>query len=306
MLYDVIIIGGGPAGLTAGLYSARARTKSLLIEKAFSGGQVVITEWIENYPGFDEGISGAELAQRMEKQAVKFGLEKSQGTVVDISLHGDIKKIILEDNTVYETRSIILATGAHPKTLNVPGEKELRGRGVSYCATCDGAFFKDLDVAVIGGGDSAVEEAVFLARFAKTVYVVHRRSEFTASKIAMERASLHPKLQFILDSVVEKIDGEESAKALHIKDIKTDGRSVLDVSGVFIYVGYTPNTDFLKGLVALDEENYIVADCEMFTSVPGIFAAGDVRTKSVKQITTAVGDGTVAAVAAEKYINRKF
>src|SRR4030066_1094834 len=165
MLFDVVIIGGGPAGLTAGLYSSRARMKSLLIEQALSGGQVIITQWIENYPGFDEGISGADLAQRMEKQAVKFGLEKARGTVVDISLDKDIKRITLEDGTVYETRSIILATGAHPKALNVPGEKELRGKGVSYCATCDGAFFKDEDVAVIGGGDSAVEEAVFLTRF---------------------------------------------------------------------------------------------------------------------------------------------
>jgi len=306
MLYDVVIIGGGPAGLTAGLYSSRARMKSLLIEQALSGGQVIITEWIENYPGFDEGISGADLAQRMEKQAVKFGLEKVWGTVIDISPDRDIKRITLEDGTVYETRSIILATGAHPKALNVPGEKELRGKGVSYCATCDGAFFKDEDVAVIGGGDSAVEEAVFLARFAKTVYIIHRRSEFRAAKIAQERASLNPKLKFIFNSVAERIEGEKSVTSLYIKNLETGKKSVLDVSGVFIYVGYTPNTGFLKGLVALDEENYVIADCDMTTSVPGIFAAGDVRTKSVKQITTAVGDGAVAAVAAEKYISRNY
>lgn len=306
MLYDVIIIGGGPAGLTAGLYSSRARMKSLLIEQALSGGQIIITEWIENYPGFDEGISGTDLAQRMEKQAVKFGLEKVLGTVIDISLEGDIKRITLEDGAVYETRTIILATGAHPKALNIPGEKELRGRGVSYCATCDGAFFKDEDVAVIGGGDSALEEAVFLARFARTVYIIHRRSEFRAVKITQERASLNPKLKFIFNSVAEKIEGEKSVTALHIKDIETGKKSVLDVSGVFIYVGYTPNTGFLKGLAALDEENYVIADCEMTTSVPGVFAAGDVRTKSLKQIATAVGDGAVAAVAAEKYISINY
>lgn len=306
MLYDVIIIGGGPAGLTAGLYSSRARMKSLLIEQALSGGQIIITEWIENYPGFDEGISGTDLAQRMEKQAVKFGLEKVWGTVIDISLEGDIKRITLENGTVYETKSIILATGAHPKALNIPGEKELRGKGVSYCATCDGAFFKDEDVAVIGGGDSALEEAVFLARFARTVYIIHRRSEFRAVKITQERASLNPKLKFIFNSVAEKIEGEKSVTALHIKNLETGKKSVLDVSGVFIYVGYTPNTGFLKGLAALDEENYIIADCEMTTSVPGIFAAGDVRTKSLKQIAAAVGDGAVAAVAAEKYISINY
>jgi len=304
MLYDVIIVGGGPAGLTAGLYSSRARMKSLLIEQALSGGQVIVTEWIENYPGFDEGISGSDLAQRMDKHAVKFGLEKIRGAVADISLHGDVKRITLEDGAVYETRSIVLATGAQPKTLDIPGEKEFRGKGVSYCATCDGAFFKDEDVAVIGGGDSAVEEALFLTRFSKTVYIIHRRGEFRAAKITQEKASSNPKLKPILNSVAERINGKESVEALHIRDIETGTRSVLDVSGVFIYVGYTPNIDFLKGLLALDEEKYIITDCEMITSVPGIFAAGDVRTKSVKQITTAIGDGAVAAVAAEKYISK--
>ncbi len=302
MLFDVIIIGGGPAGLTAGLYTARARLKSLLIEKGLTGGQVTTTEWIENYPGFENGVSGVELSQRMEKQATKFGLEIVQGSVVEISLSNKIKKVTLENNQRYEAKSIILATGANPRPLKIEGEEKFRGKGVSYCATCDGAFFNDEKIAVIGGGDSAVEEAIFLTKFAEMVYVVHRRDQLRATKIAQERAFSNPKIKFVLNSIAEKIDGDDSVKALHIKDVKTEERSVLDVHGVFIYVGYTPNVGLLKGLVALDKNNYIVTDDMMSTSVPGVFAVGDVRAKLLKQITTAVGDGATAAVAAEKYI----
>jgi thioredoxin reductase (NADPH) len=306
MLFDVIIIGGGPAGLTAGLYTARARLKTLLIEKGLAGGQVVTIDWVENYPGFDKGISGAELSQRMERQATKFGLEIIQGSVVEISLNDKIKKITLENNQHYEAKSIILATGANPKPLGVEGEDRLRGRGVSYCATCDGAFFKGEKIAVIGGGDSAVEEAIFLTKFAEVVYIIHRRDQLRATKIVQERAFSNPKIRFVWNSVVEEIEGDESVKALHIKNVKTGERSVLDVEGVFIYVGYTPNTEFLKGLVSLDKDNYIITDDKMSTSVPGIFAAGDVRAKSLKQIATAVGDGAIAAKAAEKYIEENF
>jgi len=306
MLFDVIIIGGGPAGLTAGIYTSRARLKSLLIEKGLLGGQVTTTEFVENYPGFDEGISGAELSGKMEKQARKFGLEIIQASVQKISLHEKTKKILLEGNKEYEAKSIILSTGAHPKTLGVEGEGEYRGKGVSYCATCDGAFFKGEKLAVIGGGDSAVEEAIFLTKFAETVYIIHRRDQLRAAKIAQERASSNTKIKFIWNSVVNKIEGEETVKALQIKNVKTQEESVLDVQGVFIYVGYNPNTEFIKGTVDLDKDNYIITNEKMATSVPGIFAAGDVRSQTLKQIATAVGDGAIAAVEAEKYIEENF
>jgi thioredoxin reductase (NADPH) len=307
MLYDVIIIGGGPAGLTAGLYTSRARLKTLLIEKGLAGGQVANTEFIENYPGFDEGISGQELSRRMEVQAKKFGTEIIQGTVKQISLNGKIKKIILDENEqIYEAKTVIIATGAHPKPLGVEGEDRLRGKGVSYCATCDGAFFKGEKIAVIGGGDSAVEEALFLTRFAEIVHIIHRRDKLRATKIAQERAFANEKIRFIWDSVVKKIDGEDSVKAIHLRNVKTGEESILEVSGVFIYIGYIPNTEFIKGLVELNENNYIITNDEMMTSVTGIFAAGDVRAKSLKQIATAVGDGATAAVSAARYIEENF
>lgn len=307
MLFDVIIIGGGPGGLTAGIYTSRARLKSLLIEKGLRGGQVVTTEFIENYPGFDEGISGVELSRRMEEQAKKFGLEIIQGTVQKISLREKIKIITLEENQQeHEAKSVIISTGAHPKHLGVEGEDKYRGRGVSYCATCDGAFFKGEKIAVIGGGNSAVEEAIFLTRFAEIVYIIHRRDQLRATKIAQERAFSNPKIKFIWNSVVKKVVGEDTVKALHIKNVKTQEESVFDVQGVFIYAGYNPNTEFLKDVVNLDEDKYVITDDKMSTSVPGIFAAGDVKAKSLKQIATAVGDGAMAAVSAEKYIEENF
>lgn len=307
MDYDVVIIGGGPAGLTAGLYTARARLKSLLIEKGLPGGLVTTTEWVENYPGFEEGIMGVELARKMEKQAAKFGLEIIQGTVIDIAVHANFKKIILEDNQQYEAKSIILATGAHPRPLRIEGENEFRGRGVSYCATCDGAFYRDRRIAVVGGGDSAVQEAIFLTKFAEVVYVIHRRNELRAEKILQERAFSNPKIKFVWNSVADKIDGDAAGvNVIHVKNLKTGEISALDVQGVFIYIGYNPNTEFLKGLVALNENNYIITDENMSASVPGIFAAGDVRNKPLKQIATAVGDGATAAMAAEKYIEENF
>lgn len=306
-MYDVIIIGGGPAGLTAGLYTSRARLKSLLIEKGFPGGQVMTTEWVENYPGFEDGVSGAELAQKMEKQAVKFGLEIVQGSVINISLDNNIKKIVLEDEKQYEAKAVIVATGSNPRPLKIEGEDEFRGRGVSYCATCDGAFFKDSKLAVIGGGDSAVEEGLFLTRFAETVYIVHRRDELRAAKIVQERAFENPKIKLVWNSVPEKIEGDGTGvNAVHIKNVKTGEKSVLDVQGVFIYIGYNPNTDFLKEIIKLDESNYVLANDDMFTSAQGIFVAGDVRKKLLKQIATAVGDGATAAISAEKYIEENF
>jgi len=306
MLYDVVIIGGGPAGLAAGLYASRARLKVLLVEKAVTGGQVMTTGWIENYPGFMDGISGTELSSKMEKHAKKFGLEIMQGTVSGISLDEGVKKITLEGNDQLEAKSIILVSGANPKFLNIEGEEKFRGRGVSYCATCDGAFFRGEKVAVIGGGDSAVEEAGFLAKFAESVYVIHRGDSFSATKIARERAFSNPKLKIVFKTVAEKIEGVDTVKALHIRDMETDERSKLEVKGVFIYVGYKPNTGFLKGLLKLDSEGFIITGIDMSTSVEGIFAAGDVRTKSLKQISTAVGDGATAAIMAGKYIEENY
>lgn len=306
-MYDIIIIGGGPAGLTAGLYTSRARLKSLLIEKAFTGGQVMTTEWIENYPGFEDGISGAELAMKMEKQAVKFGLEIAQGSVIKISSDDKVKKVILEDGKEYEAKAIILATGSNPRPLKIEGEDEYRGRGVSYCATCDGAFFKGEKLAVIGGGDSAVEEGIFLTKFAEEVYIVHRRDQLRATKVVQERAFENPKIKLVWDSVPEKIVGDAGGvTALHIKNVKTGEQSVIEVKGVFIYVGYNPNTDFLQDLANLDDNKYILADDDLSTSATGIFVAGDVRKKTLKQIATAVGDGATAAMTAEKYIEENF
>ncbi|RJQ52381.1 MAG: thioredoxin-disulfide reductase [Nitrospiraceae bacterium] len=306
MNYDVVIIGGGPAGLTAGLYASRARLKSLLIEKGLPGGLVTTTEWVENYPGFEEGVQGAELARKMEAQAVKFGLEIIQGAVVDISLNGKIKNITLDDGTRYEAKSIILTTGAHPRLLKIEGEDKFRGKGVSYCATCDGAFYRGRKIAVVGGGDSAVQEAIFLTKFAEIVYVIHRRDKLRSEKILQERAFSNPRIKFIWDSVVEKIAGDDGVSALHISNIKTGEKSVIDVHGIFIYIGYNPNTEFLKGLVDINGDNYITTDENMSTSAPGIFAAGDVRSKPLKQITTAVGEGATAAMSAVKYIEENF
>ncbi len=306
-MYDVIIIGGGPAGLTAGLYTSRARLKSLLIEKGLPGGTVTITEWIENYPGFEEGVAGAELAQKMEQQATKFGLEISQGTVTRISFNGNIKKVILEDGREIESKSVILASGGHPRKLKIDGEDEFRGRGVSYCATCDGAFFKGAKIAVIGGGDSAVQEGLFLTKFAEVVYIVHRRDSLRAEKILQDRILSDPKVKLVWDSVPEKIEGDEKGvKSLSVKNVKTGNLSSLEVEGVFIYIGFDPNTEFLAGTANLDQNNYILTDENMATSAPGIFAAGDMRAKITKQIATAVGDGAIAAIAAEKFIEDDF
>ncbi len=306
-MYDVIIIGGGPAGLTAGLYTSRARLKSLLIEKGFTGGQVMTTEWIENYPGFEDGISGAELSQKMEKQATKFGLEIMQGSVTGVSLDGKTKKVKLEDGSEHEAKSIILATGSNPQPLKINGEEEFRGRGVSYCATCDGAFFRDSDLAVIGGGDSAVEEGIFLSKFAKTVYIVHRRDELRATKVVQERAFENPKIKMVWDSVPEEIVGDATGvTSLKIKNVKTDEVSELNVQGVFIYIGYNPNIDPVKDIISVNDNNYVVADENMATSGNGLFVAGDVRAKPLKQIATAVGDGATAAISAEKYIEENF
>jgi thioredoxin reductase (NADPH) len=306
MLFDVIIIGGGPAGLTAGLYTSRAKLKTLLIEKGLIGGQVTTTEFVENYPGFEEGITGTELAMKMEKQAKRFGLEIIQGSVESVSLEDKMKRITLEGNDVYDTKSIIIASGAHPKHLKITGEDTFRGKGVSYCATCDGAFFKGENIAVVGGGDSAVQEGVFLTKFAEKVYIIHRRDKLRAEKLLQERALGNQKIEFVWDTVVEAIKGNDAVQSLKLINVKTQEITTLDVQGVFIYIGYNPNTDFLRDIVDLDQDGFIITNDLMGTSVPGIFAAGDVRSKNLKQIATAVGDAATAGVEAEKYIEKNF
>ncbi len=302
-MYDVVIIGGGPAGLTAGIYAARAKLKTLLIERGMTGGLAATTELIENYPGFSDGIGGPELMSRMEAQARRFGLEILNSNVETLQKE-NLSFIIKTEDTELLTRTVIIATGAQPQRLNVKGEETFHGRGVSYCATCDGAFFKDKHVAVVGGGDAAVEEAMFLTRFAQKVFIIHRRGELRATKIVQERARQNPRIEFIWHSIVEEITGNETVNGVRIKDVRTGQARDLAVDGVFIYIGYIPNSSLVKELVKLDEQGYIITDTNMQTSCPGIFAAGDVRQKSLRQVVTAVADGAIAAVSAEKYLER--
>ena len=305
MTYDLIIIGGGPAGLTSAIYASRSRLKTLLIESYTVPGQAVITSDIENYPGFPDVVGGFDLIEKFKKQAIKFETEFKIGDVKEI-LEGkkDGKKIYtvkLEKESI-ETLSIIIATGACPKKLGVPGEIELRGKGVSYCAVCDAAFFKNKHVAVIGGGDTAVEEAIFLTKFAEKVTLIHRRDRLRATKILQERAAANKKIEFLLNSNVTEIMGKGTLESLQIKDVKSEKISELKCNGVFIFVGYIPNTGFLKGFIEMDENGYIKADDDMKTHKEGIFVAGDARKKSLRQIVTACGDGATAADSSRMYV----
>ncbi|MFH1593812.1 MAG: thioredoxin-disulfide reductase [Candidatus Omnitrophota bacterium] len=307
MIYDVIIIGGGPAGLTAAIYNSRARLKVLLIESYTTPGQAVVTSDIENYPGFPEGISGFKLIEKFKKQAKDFGAEFKIGDVSGINrfMHFGKKAWHVElKEEKLSTYAVIVASGAHPRPLGVPGEDELRGKGVSYCAVCDAAFFKNKEIAVIGGGNTAIEEALFLAKFASKVTVIHRRERLRATKILQERALENGKIEFIWNSVVSAISGKDKVEALKIKNVKTDKETNFPCYGAFIFVGYVPNTDFLKGTsVALDDGGYILSDNEMKTSRSGVFVAGDVRKKHQRQIVTACGDGAAAAYSARMYVD---
>jgi len=303
---DLVIIGAGPAGLTAGMYASRARLDTMLIEKGIAGGQVITTEWIENYPGFDEGISGSDLSLKMKLHAVKFGLEITHAEVTRFSLNGKVKEITLDNGKTIETKSLIIATGATSKKLGIPGENEFRGRGVSYCATCDGAFFRDKRLVVVGGGNTSVEESIFLTRFASKLYIVHRRDKLRADKVVQERAFINPRIEFKWNSIPIKINGDDTVTSVTLKNIKSEEVTDLAVDGVFIFIGWNPNTDLFKSYVQLDEMGYVIVNDRMETSIPGIFAAGDVNNRFLNQIATAVGDGAVAAVAAEKYIEEHF
>ena len=299
-MYDTIIIGAGPAGMTAALYAARSNLKVALIEGGLPGGQMNNTSDIENYPGY-ANISGPELAEKMFEPLENLGVEHLYGFVKNIEDHGDVKKVITDDEE-FETRTVIVATGSKHRLLGVPGEEELNSRGVSYCAVCDGAFFRDQDLLVVGGGDSAVEEAIFLTQFAKSVTIVHRRDELRAQKVLQDRAFANDKINFIWDSVVKEIKGENRVESVVIENVKTNQVTEHAFGGVFIYVGLDPVSDFTKDLQIQDESGWIVTDDHMKTNVAGVFAVGDVRQKDLRQVTTAVGDGAIAGQEAYKYI----
>ena len=303
-MYDTIIIGAGPAGMTAALYAARSNLKVALIEGGLPGGQMNNTSDIENYPGY-ANISGPELAEKMFEPLENLGVEHLYGFVENVEDHGKFKKVVTDDQ-VYETRTVIVATGSKHRLLGVPGEEELNSRGVSYCAVCDGAFFRDQDLLVVGGGDSAVEEAIFLTRFAKSVTIVHRRDELRAQKVLQDRAFANEKINFIWDSVVKEIKGANRVESVVIENVKTGQVTEQAFGGVFIYVGLDPVSDFTKGLQIQDESGWIVTDGHMKTSVAGVFAVGDVRQKDLRQVTTAVGDGAIAGQEAYKFITEHY
>jgi len=302
--YDLIIIGGGAAGLTAGIYGVRSKLKTLLLEKLpLMGGQIVYSEKVENYPGFPEGISGVDLTALMEAQARGLGLEIKTGEVIGVNDDGDIKRVLC-DGEEYLCRAIIIATGAFPNRLGVAEEERFIGKGISFCGTCDGFFFKDLEVIVVGGGDTAIDEALYLTRYVKKVYIVHRRNALRATKISQERAFKNDKIEFIWDTVVAKVEGDKSVEKVILKNVKTGTTWEKPISGIFVFVGIKPNTAFLHETVVLDEQGFIVTNEALETSVPGIFAAGDVRKKILRQLSTAVGDGATAAFAVEKYLEK--
>lgn len=305
-IYDIIIVGGGPAGLTAGIYASRARLKTLLIENYSIPSQAVITNDIENYPGFPDGVNGFELIERMKKQAENFGLQFSAGDVKRIDRSMNLWQVEARGNTSgnnkYNCQSIIIATGSRHKELGVAGEARFRGQGVSYCATCDGAFFRDKDIIVVGGGDAAVEEALFLTRFGRKVTLIHRRDRLRATQILQERALVDEKIEFILDSQIIEILGDKNVEAVKVKNIRTNEESRILCDGVFIFIGLIPNTDFLKGVLELDKSGYVITDNDMKTSTEGIFTAGDCRKTQLRQIITACSDGAMAAFSAQQYI----
>ncbi len=303
--YDLVIIGAGPAGLCAGIYAARAKMKVVILEKAAPGGQIIITDWIENYPGFPEGISGFDLGDKMLNQAKNLGVEIRTAEVVSMDVSAEKKVIHLEDGDL-SSKALIIATGASTRRLNI-GEEKFIGKGVSFCATCDAPFFKGKTVVAVGGGDTAVQESIYLTKFAEKVYLVHRRDELRATKILRERAFSNDKIEFIWDSVVTGMDGFFNVENIRVKNVKTGEEKTIKADGCFIWIGIIPNTGFIGDSVKLDETGFIVTDSTMATSVPGVFAAGDVRTTPLRQVATAVSDGAIALMSAEHFIeNNSF
>lgn len=307
-IYDVVIIGAGPAGLAAGLYAARAKMSTLILEKEKAGGQIVTTDEVANYPGSVEHATGPSLVARMVEQCEEFGAERVKDGVSSLELEGKIKKIHTESGQVIEAKSVILATGASPRKIGCPGEVELTGKGVSYCATCDADFFTDLEVFCIGGGDTALEEAMYLSKFARKVTLVHRREEFRAAKSIIEKTQKNEKIEYLLNSVVSEIGGDGLVEYMVVKDTVTGQETRIDADpedgtfGIFGFVGYLPQTGIFKNLITMDEAGYIITDENMRTNIAGVFAAGDVRQKQLRQVVTATADGAIAAVMAEKYV----
>ncbi len=301
---DILILGTGPAGLAAALYAARADLRPLLLTGTEIGGQAATTDRIENYPGFPDGVGGTELADLFQKNAERFGarLEYDTATEVDLSSRPFSVKTYGKE---FKARALIIATGASPNKLGVPGEEQFRGKGVSYCATCDGWFFKDKDVAVVGGGDSALEEAIFLTRYAKTVTIIHRREELRAGALLQKRAKTNPKIKFVWNSVVEEIRGNQGVSNLLLKNVKDGGQSELPVDGIFIFIGHSPNTQLFANQLKMDDKNYIVADARMNTSVPGVFAAGEVCDAFFRQVITSAGMGAAAAISATRFLENE-
>ncbi len=311
-LYDVIILGAGPAGLAAGLYAGRSRLSVLIIEKGQDGGQIAITDDIENYPGqIVEGESGPSLIARMTEQAAKFGAERASDTIKEVSLDGDVK-ILKSEKEEYQAKNVIIATGANARAIDCKGEAEYKGKGISYCATCDANFFEDLEVYVVGGGDAAVEEAMYLTKFARKVTLIHRRNELRAAKSIQEKAFANPKMNFMWDSVVEEVYGEGVLQGMIVKNVKTGEETKVEADeddgmfGLFGFIGTVPNTKPFEGIIDMDERGYIKTDPDMHTNIPGVYAAGDVRVKSLRQVVTAAADGAIAAVQVERSLSDYF
>ncbi|MFH1652321.1 MAG: thioredoxin-disulfide reductase [Chloroflexota bacterium] len=299
--YDVVIIGGGPAGLSAAIYTARDRFRSLLLERAIIGGQILNTEQVENYPGFSAGISGEQLTKQMHEQATKYGLETVMADVTGLDLPAK-PKIIKTGSGDFTARAVVIASGAERQKLDVPGEDQYVGRGVSFCATCDAAFFPEKTVAVVGGGNAAITEALHLAKFAAKVVIIHRRDQLRATRVVQERAFAEPKISFLWDTVVMEISGGDFVEKLKLRNVKSNEESTMAVDGVFIAVGLVPNTAFLQGAVPLDGRGSVLADAHMATNIPGVFAAGDIRSGSGWQVITAAGDGAMAAMSVAHYL----
>ena len=299
--YDTIIIGGGPAGLSAGIYAMRSKLNTVLVEKFAPGGQMMVTDFVENYPGFPLGIGGPDLSAEMEKQARGLGLEILSTEVISADFSKE-EKIVVTPEGEMKAATVILAVGATPRTLGVPGEQKFLGRGVSTCATCDGAFFREKEIAVVGGGNTAIQDAIFLTRFASKVTIIHRRNELRATKILQDRALKNPKISFALSSIVVDIEGDVKVERIVIENTQDGTRKTLPVDGVFMLIGTVPNTEYFRGMIDLDPIGYIITDDSMRTNVPGVFAAGDCRQKILRQMVTAASDGAIAAIAAEQYI----